>query len=218
MTSVYFKEVKSQTFFPLTLFFQKLLALKVIFLHRRVKISAINKSNKLFLLKVRYNFFFLNSLLNFKILLRTANFLKIAKLLSFNFCFLSFDSTYQKLIKFVSCLVNAFCISGQWFNGFFSRFMHERILVLKSAIILNKYFYFFPDVAIFVGTFKGLWRPLRELIIFNIPSISITNLYFPFFKTNYFLAVDLYHVKFVYFYLRLIICLLQYEFNKNETN
>ena len=216
MRTVFFKQAKTQLFFPIILFFQKIIALKVIFLHRRVKISAINKSNKLFLLKVRYNFFFLNSLLNFKIILRTANFLKIAKLLSFTFCFLSFDPTYQKLIKFISNLANAFCISGQWFNGFFSRFMHERLLILKSLIKLNKHFYFFPDVAVFVGNFKGIWNPLHELFIFNIPTISLTNLYFPYIKTNYFLVVDLFHIKFVYFYLRLIICLLQFNFNKND--
>ena len=199
----------TQTDFSIFLFFKKIIFFKSLFLHRRLKISSFSKFNKFFFLGFRQNLFFLNTSLNLKTFFRIFQLFKFSKIITNNFCFLCFDPIFQKYVAYFSKLYKSYCIYGLWFNGFFSRFLYQRALVLKKfpSFKVNEYCTFFPDIAILVGKNETSENAINEIQILNIPIISISDLFFSSSKTHYLLLCDLKKIKQVYFYIRLFFLL-----------
>lgn len=193
-------------------FFQKLIFFKFLFLHRRLKISSFSKFNKFFFLGFRNNLFFLNTNFNLKTFFRVFQFFRFSKTIINNFCFLCFDKTFEKYVSHLSKLYKTYCISGIWFNGFFSRFLYQRTLLLKKNYFLktNEYFNFFPDVTFLIGDSKKLQNAVNEILILNIPIIVLSDLFFSSLKLNYFLICDLKKIKQIYFYIRLLFVLVYF--------
>jgi hypothetical protein len=200
----------NKTNFSIFLFFQKIIFFKSLFNHRRLKISSFSKFNKFFFLGFRQNLFFLNTSLNLKTFFRIFQLFKFSRLVTTNFCFLCFDSIFQKYVAYFAKLYKSYCIYGSWFNGFFSRFLYQRALVLKKFPFfkINEYCTFFPDLVILIGNSVTSENAINEIQVLNIPIISISDLFFSSIKTHYFLLCDLKKIKQVYFYIRLFFLLL----------
>jgi hypothetical protein len=200
---------KSQINF--TVLFQKLLTLKPIFFHRRLQFFFIVKSNKFFLSGPRGEYLWLNALYNIKTIFRISIFLNFSKFFLFKVSFLCFDASFEKFIQHTAASLNAFCITGKWFNGFFSRYFYRRLQVLKQFkhINVNKYTFFFPDIAVLIGEFENLFHSFNEIAMLNIPILTISDLLFPIKKINYFLLCDINRIRNVYFYVRFIIFLFK---------